>query len=90
VHLRKAQDPNAFASEPADLPYQQSTPLDLSSSKQDQEFHGRGLELLGLVCLRMGLKGCSVGRADPLAVSWKRWDLVPSLDALTVLAALHI
>jgi hypothetical protein len=37
VHLRKAQDPNASASQPADLPYQESTPLDPSSSKQDQE-----------------------------------------------------
>ena len=30
VHLRKAQDPNTSASQPADLPYQQSTPLDPS------------------------------------------------------------
>jgi hypothetical protein len=37
VHLGKAQDPNASASQPADLPYQQSTPLDPSSSKQNQE-----------------------------------------------------
>ena len=37
VHLRKAQDPNAFRSQPADLPYQQSTPLDPSSTKQNQE-----------------------------------------------------
>ena len=27
VHLRKAQDPNASGSQPADLPYQQSTPF---------------------------------------------------------------
>ena len=37
MHLRKAQDPNASASQLADLPYQQSTPLDPSSRKQDQE-----------------------------------------------------
>ena len=33
VHLRKAQDPNVYGSQPADLPYQQSTPLDPSSGK---------------------------------------------------------
>ena len=37
VHLRKPQDPNASASQLADLPDQQSTPLDPSPSKQDQE-----------------------------------------------------
>ena len=37
MYLRKAQDPNASGSQQADLPYQQSTPLDPSSSKQDQE-----------------------------------------------------
>ena len=37
VHIRKTQDPNTSGLQPADLPYQQSTPLDLSSSKQDQE-----------------------------------------------------
>ena len=36
VHLRKAQDPNASASQLEDLPYQQSTPLNPSSGKQDQ------------------------------------------------------
>ena len=39
VHLRKVQDPNASCSQPADLPYQQSTPLDPSSDKQNQEVH---------------------------------------------------
>ena len=38
VHLRKAQDPRVSTSQSADLPYQQSTPLDPSSSKQTQEF----------------------------------------------------
>ena len=42
------------------------------------DFHGRGLEFLDLVCLRPGLKECSVGKADPLAVRQKRWDFVPS------------
>ena len=37
MHLKMAQDPNASAPQPADLPYQQSTPLDPSSDKQDQE-----------------------------------------------------
>ena len=46
VHLRKAQDPNASASQPADLPYQQSTPLDPSSSKQDQEVQDLCREIL--------------------------------------------
>ena len=36
------------------------------------------LELLGLVCLMTDLEECSVGRADPLAVSKRRWDLLPS------------
>jgi len=46
VHLRKAQDPNASASQLEDLPYQQSTPLDPSSSKQDQEVQDLCREIL--------------------------------------------
>ena len=46
VHLRKAQDPNTSASQLADLPYQQSTPLDPSSSKQDQEVQDLCREIL--------------------------------------------
>ena len=46
MHLGKAQDPNASASQPADLPYQQSTPLDPSSSKQDQEIQDLYREIL--------------------------------------------
>ena len=37
MRQRKTQDPTTSGSQPTDLPYQQSTPLDLSSSKQDQE-----------------------------------------------------
>ena len=37
MRLRKTQDPNTSGSQPADLPYQQSTPLDPSPNKQDQE-----------------------------------------------------
>ena len=46
MHLRKAQDPNASASQLVDLPYQQSTPLDPSSSKQDQEVQDLCREIL--------------------------------------------
>ena len=46
MHLRKAQDPNASAPQPADLPYQQSTPLDPSSSKQDQEIQDLCREII--------------------------------------------
>ena len=46
MHLRKAQDPNASGSQPADLPYQQSTPLDPSSGKQDQEIQDLCREIL--------------------------------------------
>ena len=46
MHLRKAQDPNASASQLADLPYQQSTHLDPSSSKQDQEVQDLCHEIL--------------------------------------------
>ena len=46
VHLRKAQDPNASASQVEDLPYQQSTPLNPSSSKQDQEVQDFCREIL--------------------------------------------
>ena len=46
VHLRRAQDPNASGSQQADLPYQQSTPLDSSSSKQDQEIQDLCREIL--------------------------------------------
>ena len=50
MHLRKAQDPNASASQLEDLPYQQSTPLDPSSSKQDQEVQDLCREIL-MVCI---------------------------------------
>ena len=50
MHHRKAQDPNTSGLQPADLPYQQSTPLDLSSSKQDQEVQDLCYEIL-LVCI---------------------------------------
>ena len=46
MHLRKAQDTNASASQLEDLSYQQSTPLDLSSSKQDQEVQDLCREIL--------------------------------------------
>ena len=46
MHLRKAQDPNASASQLEDLPYQQSTPLDPSSSKQDQKVQDLCREIL--------------------------------------------
>ena len=46
MHLRKAQDPNTSASQLADLPYQQSTPLDPSSSKQYQEIQDLCREIL--------------------------------------------
>jgi len=35
VHLKATQDPNASGSQPTDLPFQQSTPLDPPSRKQD-------------------------------------------------------
>ena len=46
MHLGKAQDPNASGSQPADLPYQQSTPLDTSSGKQNQEIQDLCREIL--------------------------------------------
>ena len=46
MHFRKAQDPNASASQLEDLPYQQSTPLDPFSSKQDQEVQDLCHEIL--------------------------------------------
>ena len=46
MHLRKTQDPNTFGSQPADLPYQQSTPLDPSSSNQDQDVQDLCREIL--------------------------------------------
>ena len=46
VHLRKTQDPNTSGSQPTDLPFQQSTPLDPSLSKQDQEIQDLCREIL--------------------------------------------
>ena len=46
VHLKKTQDPHASGSKLADPPYQQSTPLDPSSSKQDQEVQDLCCEIL--------------------------------------------
>ena len=42
----KIKDPNASGSQPTDLPFQQSTPLDPSSSKQDQEVQDLCREIL--------------------------------------------
>ena len=46
VRLKEIQDPNASGSQPTDLPFQQSTPLDLSSSKQNQEIQDLCREIL--------------------------------------------
>jgi len=46
VRLKETQDPNASSSQPTDLPFQQSTPLDPSSSKQNQEIQDLCREIL--------------------------------------------
>ena len=46
VRLKETQDPNASGSQPTDLPFQQSTPLDPPSSKQDQEIQDLCREIL--------------------------------------------
>ena len=46
MHLKETQDPNALNSQTTDLPFQQSTPLDSSSSKQDQEIQDLCREIL--------------------------------------------
>ena len=50
MHLRNSQDPNTSGSQPTDPPFQQSTPLDLSSSKQDQKIQDLCREIL-VVCI---------------------------------------
>ena len=37
MHVKKTQDTNTSGSQPTDLPYQQTIPLDLYSSKHNQE-----------------------------------------------------
>ena len=46
MHLKETHDPNAPGSQPTDLPFQQSTPLDPSSSKQNQEIQDICREIL--------------------------------------------
>ena len=46
MRLKETQDPNSSGSQPTDLPFQQSTPLDPSSSKQDQEIQDLCQEIL--------------------------------------------
>ena len=46
MRWKDIQDPKASSSEPTDLPFQQSTPLDLSASKQDQEVQDLCREIL--------------------------------------------
>jgi hypothetical protein len=46
VRLKEIQDPKAFGSQPTDLPFQQSIPLDPSASKQDQEIQDLCREIL--------------------------------------------
>ena len=52
VHLRKTQDPNTSGSQPTDLPFQQSNPLDPSSSEQDQQGQDLCREILMSASLR--------------------------------------
>ena len=44
--LLETQDPNISCYQPIDLPFQQSTPLDPSSSKQNQEIQDLCCEIL--------------------------------------------
>ena len=46
VRLTETQDPNTSGSQPTDLPFQQSTPLEPPSSKQDQEIQDLCREIL--------------------------------------------
>jgi len=46
VRLKETHDPKAFNSQPTDLPFQRSTPLALSASKQDQEVQDLYHEIL--------------------------------------------
>ena len=46
MRLNETQDTKAFSSRPTDLPFQQSTPLEPPSSKQDQEIHDLCREIL--------------------------------------------
>ena len=46
VRLKEIQDPNALGAQSTDLPFQQSTPLDPPSSKQDQEIQDLCREIL--------------------------------------------
>ena len=46
MRLKETQDHSASGSQPTDLPFQQSTPLDLFSSKQDQEVQDLCREIL--------------------------------------------
>ena len=46
MRLKETQDPNASGFQPKDLPFQQSTQLDPSSSKQDQHVQDFCREIL--------------------------------------------
>ena len=46
MHLKETQDPNTSGSQPTDLPFQKSTPLDPFSSKQDKEIQDLCHEIL--------------------------------------------
>ena len=46
MRLKETQDPNNSGSQPTDLPFLQSTPLDPPSSKQDQEIQDLCHEIL--------------------------------------------
>ena len=46
MRLKETQDPNASGSQPTDLPFQQSIPLDPPSSKQYQEIQDLCREIL--------------------------------------------
>ena len=46
MRLKEIQNPKASSSQPTDLPFQQSTPLDPSASKKDQETQDLHREIL--------------------------------------------
>jgi len=67
VRLKETQDPKAFGSQPINLPFQQSTPLDPPSCKQDQEIQDLCREQISTV---HGHPSAQLSLAQARVIDW--------------------
>ena len=67
MRLKETRDPNTLGSQPTDLPFQQSTPLDPPSCKQDQEIQDLCREQISTV---HGHPSAQLALAQARVIDW--------------------